>query len=489
MYTTERLDANRLRIRASALDITLFANEQVFLDRKSFTEIASFAGLAETVQELAHDGFFGSAEAGIERCILTPDFHRGSGIPVGTVFAAQGFVCPRAVGTDIGCGMRLLATDVTAEELAGLGDRLDQRLRHTFFEGGRAIALSGEQRRAIFLKGPGGLLEEKHASGGIWDYWDEEAQWQDVMRIHRLGCWPGANLFGLADYIGADGQFTYDSQIGSVGGGNHFTELQVVREAADGSSARAWGLKEGTVTIMVHTGSLGFGHMTGKHFADQAKALYPAGAKHPEHGFFPLPVDGPQGEVGRTYLGSMAAAANFAFANRLFIGLMVVRALSEELGRRVSARLVYDAPHNLIWEQDGRFLHRKGACPAGGAEGDVEFPYGHPVIIPGSMGASSFVLRGLGAEEALGSASHGAGRLAPRQETRKGEAGELSALRVVTKVDPRRVRADVAAECLKGLLEEAPSAYKDVGPVIETIRDAGIASPVARVEPVLTIKG
>jgi tRNA-splicing ligase RtcB len=186
----------------------------------------------------------------------------------------------------------------------------------------------------------------------------------------------------------------------------------------------------------------------------------------------------------------MGNAANFAFANRLFLGLMVVRALSEALGRAVEARLVYDAPHNLVWDEGGhRMIHRKGACPADGSSGDADFPSGHPVIIPGSMGASSYVLRGHGSVASLCSGCHGAGRSAPRQQGRRGSAAELEPLRVVTKVDGKRLRRDVRAEWERALLEEAPSRYKDVTPVIETVVGGGVAGKVARLWPLLTIKG
>ena len=186
----------------------------------------------------------------------------------------------------------------------------------------------------------------------------------------------------------------------------------------------------------------------------------------------------------------MGNAGNFAYANRLFLGLMVIRALSEALGRTVTSRLVYDAPHNLVWDDgDGRMIHRKGACPADGPAGDADFPWGHPVIIPGSMGASSYVLRGHGSVASLCSACHGAGRLAPRQQARQGSAAELEPLRVVTKVDGRRLRRDVREEWERSLLEEAPSRYKAVTPVIETMVGADVASKVARLWPLLTIKG
>src|SRR5262249_14728292 len=152
----------------------------------------------------------------------------------------------------------------------------------------------------------------------------------------------------------------------------------------------------------------------------------PAGVPHPDHGFYVLPAAGPLGREAEAYLDAMRNAANFAFGNRLFLGLMALRALSEVLGREVGARLAYDAPHNLVWEPEakgGSYVHRKGACPARGPAWEEEAPFrytGHPVIIPGSMGASSYVLAGSGSSEALESACHGAGRSLSR-----GRAGHV----------------------------------------------------------------
>jgi tRNA-splicing ligase RtcB (3'-phosphate/5'-hydroxy nucleic acid ligase) len=499
MHTAlERIDANRVRITTpDNLDITLFANDGVFLDAASVDEILSFATITDTLSALNARGYFADCPAELARIVLTPDFHRGAGIPVGTVLDARGFVLPKAVGTDIGCGMRLLATDVTADEFATLGDDFDARLRHIFFEGGRNIALSAHQRIGIFRDGIAGLMTHGHAADGLWEHWNARAQEHDLNRTHRQGTLATSDVFEMADFIKGSGDgsataFTRDGQIGSIGGGNHFVELQRIDEVFDGATARSWGLKKGTIAIMAHSGSVGIGHLIGNHFSDAAKAAFPRDLKHPDHGFYPLPT---ATDAGQRYLSAMGNAGNFAFANRLFLGLMVVRALTEALGREVEARLVYDAPHNLIWDQgDHRMIHRKGACPADGAadlggNADPAFPWGHPVIIPGSMGSSSYVLRGHGSVASLCSACHGAGRLAPRQQSRQGSTAELETLRVVTKVDGRRLRRDVREEWERSLLEEAPSRYKDVTPVIETVVDADVASKVARLWPLLTIKG
>jgi tRNA-splicing ligase RtcB len=268
-----------------------------------------------------------------------------------------------------------------------------------------------------------------------------------------------------------------------------------VAEIFDGLTAREWGIKKGNLAVMVHTGSVELGHAVGSHFKEAAKKLFPIGTKHPENGFFPISAESPLAEA---YLEAMSNAANFAFANRLFLGLMAVRACSEVLGRSIQARLVYDAPHNLIWKQGDTYLHRKGACPALGP--DVLSPYPHtgcPVIIPGSMGSSSYLLAGKGNLEALQSACHGAGRGLSRGQARNVEDKKYEEtfcrLRVVTPVDPKaadiRARRDILEKYHDSLKEEAPYAYKAIQPVIQTVVDSGIASKVVRLSPLMTVKG
>jgi len=178
---------------------------------------------------------------------------------------------------------------------------------------------------------------------GIWRYYDPREQARDLARVHFGGGLPARGTFAFDAWIRASGaRDGRDIQIGSVGGGNHFVELQAVEEILDGPAAHAFGLPRGAVTIMAHSGSVGLGHMVGGWFEGRAHALYPRGVPHPGHGFHVLPTRGPHAAEAARYLDAMRNAANFAFANRLFLGLMVVRALSEALHRTVSARLVYE---------------------------------------------------------------------------------------------------------------------------------------------------
>ena len=485
-----RINDTQVKLDNSAgLDVTLFANDKVPVDRASLNEVGNLAGISETIAALDDLRFFGDAgEATLRRCVLTPDFHKGAGIPVGTVLDARGFVLPRCAGTDIGCGMRLVATDITREEFEALGSGIDGLLRHAMFEGGRDIPLD-EAGRAALLREGAPALRQPVGGGGIWRRLDPAVMESDLARTHLQGHWPTRDLWMFGDYVRGSGGVSRDAALASIGGGNHFVELQWVDEVIDRHECWNWGLRRGYLTIMVHCGSVSLGGAVGGHFTDFAKKMHPHGAPKPEHGFHPLPTMGPLAAHGEAYLSAMGLAANFAVANRLMLAALVLRCLSDAAGREVSGRLVYDAPHNLVWSKGQDHLHRKGACPAGCDNSDPEFPDGHPVILPGSMGDCSYVLKGRGSMASLCSAPHGAGRLAARGEGRRGDLAELKQIRVVTKVDLAKVRRDIAEEYGRDLLEEAPSQYKPVTPVVDTVRDANIASPVAMLRPILTVKG
>jgi len=483
---TTRLDANRVRLQTdSGLDIILFANEQVPVDRASLQEVQTISEIKTLIESLNQISFFGDYPAKLDRAVLTPDFHKGAGIPIGTVLDADGFVLPKTAGTDIGCGMRLLATTILRDDFKRCIN-LDNILRHAFFEGGRNIPLDEEGRAGMLREGVIGL---KPLNDGIWRHIDMTQVTNELDHTYRFGNWPTKDLWMFDDYVKGSGGISRDSAIGSIGGGNHFCEIQYVEECLDKQTCLDWGLRPGMVTIMVHTGSVGLGGMVGDHFVQQSRKIHPTALKMPVHAYHPLPTIGPLASHGDAYLSAMGLAANFATVNRLMIGAVTLRCLSDALGKTVQGRLVYDAPHNLVWTDGQRHIHRKGSTPAECDCHDHVFPNGHPVIVPGSMGDASYVLKGCGSLASLCSAPHGAGRLTARGAGRKAATDEMEAIRVVTKIDLAKVRRDIADEYRKDLMEEAPSQYKPVLPVIDTVTDAGIASPVARLRPLLTIKG
>jgi tRNA-splicing ligase RtcB (3'-phosphate/5'-hydroxy nucleic acid ligase) len=487
------------KVQHPTVDIRLFATDAVAFEAEAFEQLFEFADIARAVEDLgqASPDFLGK-DACIERIVLTPDFHKGSGIPVGTVVRARNLVLPQATGNDICCGMRLLTTDMPVELLDGHWDEIRKRLRAIFFEGKRDIPMSPRQREAVLRDGLPGLVEsaEDNQTRGIWSRFDARTQRDDLERAHGHGRLPTTRLFGFENFVRSSGNVDgRDPQIGCVGGGNHFVEVQKVEAILDGVAARSWGISRGTMALMVHSGSVGIGHAVGGYFMDRARELFPTSVKAPKGGFYPLPIQGPLAHEGAFYFEGMGNAANFAFANRLFLGLMALRAIEEATGHKIESRLVYDAPHNLVFRDGEICLHRKGATPAGGS---VAPDYlGQPVIIPGSMGSASYLLAGGGLTDALESACHGAGRSLSR-----GAASHVAEdvyhkhtdkLRIVTPVDPNstmmRQRPDILKKYNKRIMEEAPYAYKPIDPVIDSVVEAGIARRVARLLPLCTVKG
>lgn len=487
------------------IDVKLFANENVSIDNDSFKELFDFLDINRAVQDIRSAeknktlSFF-EEDVGVNRVVLTPDFHKGSGIPIGTVVETKGFVIPQAIGNDICCGMRLLTTDLSVEKLEGHWKEIQNKLRGLFFQGQRNIPMSPRQREAVLRDGLPGLLEtiKDNENKGIYQFYNINDQRDDLDKIYNHGGFPTNRLFGFEKLIKSSGAIDgRDPQIGSVGGGNHFVELQRIDEILCGQSCRELEVTKGNLAIMIHSGSVGLGHAVGGHFMERARELFPRQIKSPTNDFFPLPMSGPFKKEGDFYLQSMYNAANFAFANRLFLGLMAVRSIQEVLGIEISSKLIYDAPHNLVFDRNNNtYLHRKGATPAEGPSHSDQW-IGKPVIIPGSMGSASYLLTGLGNEDALQSACHGAGRLMPR-----GEASHVSdaifdheteSLRIVTSIDPKspqmQMRKDILEKYKSRIKEEAPYAYKPITPVIESIEEASIARPIAKLMPLCTVKG
>jgi tRNA-splicing ligase RtcB len=487
------------------LDVRLFANDEVPFERESFAQLFDFLDVERAVADVrAHDAtsatpLFGDAPAGLDRVVLTPDFHKGSLIPVGVVARARHFVIPQAIGNDVCCGMRLLVTDLPAEALEPHWPTIQKRLRAIFFAGERDIPMSPRQREAVLRDGLVGLVETSadNERTGIWQRFDRAAARSDLDRAHASGRFATRGLFGFDKLVESSGEIDgRDPQIGCVGGGNHFVEIQRVDALFDGHVAREWGLVKGSVAIMIHSGSVGLGHAVGGHFMERARSVFPTRVKAPKSGFHPLPTSGPRAEEGRFYLDGMGNAANFAFANRLFLGLMAIRAIEEASGRTVASKLVYDAPHNLVFPMgDDVYLHRKGATPAEGPPPGGWL--GAPVIIPGSMGAASYLLAGSGRAEALESACHGAGRALSRGRAAHVDRATFeeatAKLRIVGPIDPRSPalarRRDILEKYEKRVMEEAPYAYKAVEPVVDSVESGGVARKVARLFPLCTVKG
>ena len=266
-----RLDAHRVRIENPyGIPVNLFAGEDVPVENKAITELLRLLELSQSVEQFAKaDPEAFDIAPSLERVALTPDFHKAQGIPVGTVMQTRGFVVPQAIGSDVNCGMRLHLTSLDADHVTDKLDDLETVFRNMFFEAGRNIPMTRNQREGLFLNGLEGLLEAtpKNLETGLWNLFQRSQIAADLERIESRGSHTASQVFGLEDFLGrratgSGAEFTRDSQIGSIGGGNHFVEIQRVEKILDRGIAHAWGIKPGMVTIMVHSGSVGIGHLS-----------------------------------------------------------------------------------------------------------------------------------------------------------------------------------------------------------------------------------
>lgn len=412
-----------------------------------------------------------------------PDMHEGYGFPVGGVAGTllpDGVVSPGGIGFDINCGVRLLTSELEAEAIAHRIEPLVHELSRSIPAGygrhSRELRLDRRALDRVLMEGVPYLVET-HGIGLP----------EDVERIESRGHLPWA----AADQVSERARNRGADQLGTLGGGNHFLEVQVVDRIYDERIARALGLAEGRVTVLIHTGSRGLGHQT---CSDWVKAMdavmHHYGISVPDRQLACAPLSSRE---GKGYFGAMAAAANFGFCNRHVIMHEVRGAFRRILGKRAELRLVYDVAHNTAkierYGDQTLCVHRKGATRAFGPSSE-EIPaayrgIGQPVFIPGSMGTYSHILVGTdeAAELSLSSCCHGAGRALSRSASKKRIHGaelrrQLEARGIV-------VRCPSNAE----LAEEAPLAYKDVDRVVDVVHDAGIARKVARVRPLGVVKG
>ncbi len=411
----------------------------------------------------------------VKAALAMPDIHQGYGLPVGGVVATdaeQGVVSPGAIGFDINCGVRLLRTGLDADTLRGSLPTLVDALWAGIPTGVGSkspVALSaGELSRAL-------------TDGAAWAVERGWGNGDDLRHLESGGALPGADPACVSEHARERGR----RQLGTLGSGNHFLEIQVVDEVYEAAVAERLGLHPGQVTVMIHTGSRGLGHQVCTDYLKLTeRALRRYGINVPDRQLACAPVDS---EEARTYLGGMRAAANFAFANR-----QLLTHWAREIVQRVTGRapgdlamgVVYDVAHNIAKEEtydiDGRprrlLVHRKGATRA--------FP-GQPVLVPGDMGRYSFVLQGteVAMRETFGSTCHGAGRVLSRTAAVKAARGrsigqELAARGVLARATGR-----------DALAEEMPEAYKDVKDVVDVVHRLGISTRVARLRPLAVIKG
>ena len=418
----------------------------------------------------------GATLPGIVRAAMAmPDIHQGYGLPVGGVVATDarhGVVSPGAIGFDINCGVRLLGTALRADAIA---DRMEALVDALYAAIPTGVGARGE------LTLDASALDRVLARGAAWAVKAGYGDAEDLTRIESGGSLEGA----APDSVSAHARERGRRQLGTLGSGNHFLEVQTVEVVYDERAASALGVSEGQVTVMIHTGSRGLGHQVCTDYLDvTGRALRRYGISVPDRQRACAPVDS---DEARAYLGAMRAAANFAFANRQVLTHWTRQVFEQSLRigpRELGMRVVYDVAHNIAKEEEhdidgGRrrlIVHRKGATRA--------FP-GQPVLVPGDMGRYSYLLVGTehAMRETFGSTCHGAGRRLSRTAAVKAARGR----RIGDELRGRGVLARATGR--DALAEEMPEAYKDVQDVVDVVHRFSISTRVARLRPLAGIKG
>ena len=449
----------------------------VFASTELLPDVAGDRSLEQVVNVATLPGIVGASYA-------MPDVHWGYGFPIGGVAATDvasgGVISPGGVGFDISCGVRLLQSPFDREAVTGSLVSVMDKLARSVPAGagpGGVWRLSGEEElRRILTGGAVYAVERGHGTAN------------DLERCEDGGMLRGADPEVVSERAMARGL----RQVGSLGSGNHFLELQVVDRILDPTVADVLGLRAEQVCVMIHSGSRGLGHqICTDHVKIMESAMTRYGIEVPDRQLACAPVRSPEGQH---YLAAMASAANFGRANRQLLAEAVRTAFRQTLGPG-DLSLLYDVSHNLAKLEshsvDGQSMelcvHRKGATRAL-PPGHPDLPdslaeVGQPVLVPGSMGTASYVLVGALGGEAFHSTCHGAGRTMSRTAARK----RISAKALRKQLASQGI--EVRAASSRGLTEEAPFSYKDVDAVVATVERAGLARPVARLVPIGVVKG
>jgi tRNA-splicing ligase RtcB len=454
---------------------------RLFATRKLLEAVMDDKSLEQAVNSATLPGLVGHV-------VVMPDMHQGYGFPIGGVAATHypdGVVSPGAIGYDINCGVRLLASQIQYDKVSDQMDALASSLNDHCPSG---VGVKGAVRMSETE------LDRLCVEGAKWAVKQGFGTEADLRRTEESGRLEGADPKKVSKRAKERGR----PQLGTLGAGNHFIEVDIVDQIFDLDSAQAMGLVEGNLVLQIHCGSRGFGHQICSDYVEEFQEAVRRYAIHlPDRELVCAPLNSPEGEA---YLAAMRCAANYAFANRQVLAHHARQAFEVVLAGKTphwQFHQVYDIAHNMGKIEthiiDGKpvkvCVHRKGATRAFGP-GAAGLPpeyqaTGQPVLVPGSMGTASWVLVGTQAsmEQSFGSSCHGAGRVMSRAKAKKEVRGEK--LRQEMESDGIRVRAGSMA----GLAEEAPQAYKDVDQVVETVSGAGIARKVARLIPVAVIKG
>jgi tRNA-splicing ligase RtcB len=454
---------------------------RIIASRELIKDINKDKSLEQAVNTACLPGLVG-------RVVVMPDMHQGYGFPIGGVAATrypEGVISPGAIGYDINCGVRLLRTDLAYEEARPHLDKLASALNQLCPSGvgqGGHLNLSRAEVESVCRDGARWALKEGYA------------EQDDLDRTEESGRLEGADPMEVSQRALDRGR----DQVGTLGSGNHFIEIDWVEKVFHPEAAQAMGLEEGNLVLQIHCGSRGFGHQVCTDYVkDFQSAVHRYGIELPDRELVCAPMDSRE---GKAYLAAMRCAANYAFANRQVLTHYARRAFEQVLAGKVDdwhLHQVYDVAHNMgkieTHRVDGDELevcvHRKGATRSfgPGAEDlpEVYKDLGQPVLVPGSMGTASWVLLGTAEsmDRSFGSSCHGAGRTMSRSQAKREVWGED------LRDELERSGIAVRAGSMAGLAEEAPLAYKDVHEVVDTVADAGIAEKVAVLRPLAVVKG
>jgi tRNA-splicing ligase RtcB (3'-phosphate/5'-hydroxy nucleic acid ligase) len=471
----KKLDDNRYLVKRHdrmLVDGLVYLNE----------ELLSLMGTDESIKQVENVACLPGIEG---MSMAMPDIHWGYGFPIGGVAAFdmdKGIVSPGGVGYDINCGVRLMRSVLSSHDIRHRTEELVDNLYLNIPSGvgshRKDLKLSKDELKKVLKKGARWATENGYGTNDDLPFIEDEGQ---------IG-------FALPDNVSDKAFERGRDQLGTLGSGNHFVEIGCIKEIYDENIARTFGLFQDQVTVMIHTGSRGLGYQI---CDDYIKEMFRASEKYgitlPDKQLCCAPVESPE---GKKYLGAMASAANYAFANRQMITHWVRETFEHAFrmsANKMGLSLVYDVCHNIakIEKHKNKTLcvHRKGATrayPAGNpALPEKYMEVGQPVLIPGDMGRASYVLCGTNRamEETFGSTCHGAGRVMSRSQAIKISKGRS----ISKEMESRGIYVRAASKAT--LVEEMPEAYKDVSKVVQVVHDAGISRLVAKIVPLGLIKG
>lgn len=457
------------------VDATIFISDKIKLEEEALNQLKDACKIPT-----------------VKKVLATPDIHIGYGVPIGCVVATEEVIIPAAVGYDVNCGMRVLKTNLFRSdvdvEMVSKSIRRDIPLG----EGKENIKLSHSEFEIVLESGIKGLYEIKRKDHFVWDLLRNESYSKIKEFIEDEG-----SMNGDPASVSLKAKQRGQNQLGTLGGGNHFIELQEVVEIKDQYIAKKWGIFEGQLIVMIHSGSRGLGHQIGEDYMSCAKSTN-YGEPHPSKELCYIPLERKEGQ---NYVKAMHSAANSAFANRHIMSLLVLKNFLYHYPQS-NLEILYDVPHNIAKYENhfGKmvWVHRKGATrafPPKKMKDGVFKKEGHPVLIPGSMGSFSYLLVGVDEnEKSLSSTNHGAGRRLSRTAAAgkvRHKDGKVLKEGVISDEEFKKAMEGITLICENKhtIKEEAPQAYKDIDEVIRVVEGAKLAKIVCKLKPLSVLKG